>query len=394
MLDLQGLVDGMAERVGRAVAIDNQYVEMLVTSAQLGRIDDARAAAVLNRRTPEPVVGYVRALKLEQREGPVFVEGISELQTLSRICYPLRHGSEPVGYLWLINEPPVTDRDLGIVEDTLPDIIEQLALSAQERTSVVGATSRLTDEALKSKTPEALIRAHEQGLLPDFRQLAIYRCRVHGQDGVPSTATQLRRLIEDLVASTYPGHFICTVQQGDLVAFTGSDDVPERALSFLSAVTQSARRLNMSLAGSGMARVSAEHWEAVITADRQARQALRLSLTGETHTLTQWDHCGAWKLLLDHTFTADPLLEMSEPISRLTQSDPLLAETLWVYFDSGRNVQRTCSHLHIHRATFYYRLNRIKEICGSELLEDGSNALGAHLALQYWHRLLRTSKSV
>lgn len=58
-----------------------------------------------------------------------------------------------------------------------------------------------------------------------------------------------------------------------------------------------------------------------------------------------------------------------------------LLETLEVFLDLAGNVHATAARLHLHRATLYYRLERIARLAPANL-KDGNERLSLHLALK------------
>ncbi|WP_298585029.1 CdaR family transcriptional regulator [uncultured Kocuria sp.] len=60
---------------------------------------------------------------------------------------------------------------------------------------------------------------------------------------------------------------------------------------------------------------------------------------------------------------------------------PELLRTLETYLDCGGDAQRTAAALHIHRSTFYYRLDRLKERLDLEL-DDGRTRSELHVGLR------------
>ncbi len=53
--------------------------------------------------------------------------------------------------------------------------------------------------------------------------------------------------------------------------------------------------------------------------------------------------------------------------------------TVLAYLDAGRSAPVACAHLAIHRATLYYRLNRVRQLIGSPALDDGWRAVALTL---------------
>ena len=65
-------------------------------------------------------------------------------------------------------------------------------------------------------------------------------------------------------------------------------------------------------------------------------------------------------------------------------SDPAnapLVDTLEAYLDLAGDAKATAEALTLHRATLYYRLNRIEEITGARL-KTGDDRLALHLGLR------------
>ena len=58
-----------------------------------------------------------------------------------------------------------------------------------------------------------------------------------------------------------------------------------------------------------------------------------------------------------------------------------LVDTLEAYLDLAGDAKATAEALTLHRATLYYRLNRIEEITGARL-KTGDDRLALHLGLR------------
>jgi DNA-binding PucR family transcriptional regulator len=58
-----------------------------------------------------------------------------------------------------------------------------------------------------------------------------------------------------------------------------------------------------------------------------------------------------------------------------------LVETLEAYLDLAGDAKATAAALSLHRATLYYRINRIEEITGARL-KTGEDRLALHLGLR------------
>ena len=116
---------------------------------------------------------------------------------------------------------------------------------------------------------------------------------------------------------------------------------------------------------------------------REARDALAIAERVERFgRIAGWDELGAYRTLarfpLDATDTA-----LHPGLLKLL-SDPANApfvDTLEAYLDLAGDAKATAEALTLHRATLYYRLNRIEEITGARL-KTGDDRLALHLGLR------------
>lgn len=100
--------------------------------------------------------------------------------------------------------------------------------------------------------------------------------------------------------------------------------------------------------------------------------------------MKRWEQLGAWGLLLGKPWTRATVGEVSSGVGALVDRGGALWETALAYLDLAGNAARTCEALHIHRATLYYLLDRIREVAGADVLDDGWARSSAHVALRLW----------
>ena len=105
---------------------------------------------------------------------------------------------------------------------------------------------------------------------------------------------------------------------------------------------------------------------------REARDALAIAERVERFgRIAIWDELGAYRTLA--RFPLDALDSALHPGLLTLLGDPAnapLVDTLEVYLDLAGDAKAAAEALTLHRATLYYRLNRIEEITGARL-EDG-----------------------
>jgi hypothetical protein len=104
MSELQDLVDSLAERIGRSVAIDDQRFRLAVFSSHTQDIDDVRRASILRREAPDPVRLRLMDLGVQNALGPTRIEAVPELGLRPRVCVPIRFDGFLLGYMWLIED--------------------------------------------------------------------------------------------------------------------------------------------------------------------------------------------------------------------------------------------------------------------------------------------------
>ena len=76
-------------------------------------------------------------------------------------------------------------------------------------------------------------------------------------------------------------------------------------------------------------------------------------------------------------------LEATDADRRLTAllERPELVHTLETYLELAGDAKRAAEQLNLHRASLYYRLNRIEEVLGIDF-KNGDDRLAVHLALK------------
>lgn len=96
--DLQEEVDRLAEELGRSVAIDDPRLLLIVASRHFGDEDRLRVHSILNRSVPDEAREHVMAYGLASWWNPGRIPGDARLGYTERLCIPLRHGSDLLGF--------------------------------------------------------------------------------------------------------------------------------------------------------------------------------------------------------------------------------------------------------------------------------------------------------
>lgn len=392
MIDLQGLADDLCEKLGRSIAIDNEHVEVIAASAQVGRIDPIRSDAILNRRTSAEVVEYVRELNLAQATKPTEVPPHPTLHTLPRWCFPIRTGARLLGFLWVINEPRLTDAEVDLAGTYAARVRDVLARNVEQADAILGSSIQFTNTLLVDGRSEALDEAGRAGRLISLGPATVWSFALSSAGASNNTVTtaDVVELLADLLTTTRPGGFIGAPNEDRLVLVTRSRSRDQDHDTLLRAVQLSCRRTRLRLRAAG---------RTLLATKEDPREALSRSMftalvarwDGQEE-VREWEKLGAWTLLKGHPWSSELVRSISPSAHHLIQrGTPILWETLLAYLDSCCDARQACGALHIQRNTLYYRLGRVKEIAGDQILSSGWDQTSAHLALRVWRAHLRSS---
>ena len=287
----------------------------------------------------------------------------------ARVCVPLVGGGRRLGYLWLFEEPTVTDSELRLARAAAaeaaalvgPDADAQLLRRRHEQQLV---TSLLSPDPRQVETAAAALEAEHY--LP-LRPVCVWVVAPAGPAGDEWSAEALDRLRARLAAK----QALCAELDGRLVCIAGARGLAGNAvMEALGALTAP-----RALVGQGEA---VEDLRDAGTSYRRALAALRVAAHEESGTAS-WDALGVERVV---TALPDAALEdLPEGLRRLLAGDEALVRTLEAYLDHAGDVKRTAAALSLHRGGLYYRLRRIEEVAGVNL-HDGEDRLLCHLALR------------
>ncbi|MEU9886722.1 helix-turn-helix domain-containing protein [Sphaerisporangium sp. NPDC051011] len=387
--DLQSIVDELAERLRRSVAIDDPSIRLLAASRHFGDEDAVRVTSVLNRGVDSAITDRIFALGIARWSTP----GIVDIEgAMPRLCTPVRCNGMLLGYLWLIDKNGVfTDREMAAATEAAATagtmLYRRLLLHERSKARQEGILRELVspDVAVRTQAVEDL-RAEQ--LFGDdctsFTVLAV-QCRIPQTTSAPQQVA-FEAAIEDgvravsadvalMVANRSRAWILLIQRQAPAKALV--DCVAERITSRFRRLTDDTARLFFGLGG------TVGKLDAVVTSYQQAllaaRAALLLPSIGE---LARWGELGPYELLLK--LPLDDLLATS-PVPALVALEEdnhhVLLETLTDFFDHGGNIQRTVDSLRIHRATLYQRLKRVEQITGCNI-NNGDDRLMLHLGLK------------
>ena len=385
---LQIIVDSLAADIGRDVAIDDRQIRWLVHSPHHDEPDPARMRSILSRRISDDALKWAFSFGIEETEGPVRLPANAEIGAEARVCIPLRARGVLLGFMFIVDP----DESLG------PAQLAQAEEAAGEAAHVLYRERRLrelerererwllTHLLTGTDAGEAARALADEGFL-DAERAAVLVVRADSDPGrseipVGGALDRLRRVV--------PPRGGLELRRGDHGVFVSALDDPaapsprELAESLLSLVDEEGAE-TVTRVGIGGTHPLAE----AARSYRQARDAVGVAQrVARFGRVAAWDELGVYRTLARFPDDLDDDALHPGLIALLRDgAHAELVETLEAYLDRAGDVKATAEALSLHRATLYYRLQRIEEITGARL-KVGEDRLALHLGL----RLARLSR--
>ena len=377
---VQSIVDMLAGQLNKPVLVDDETLEPVAYSRQLGTLDEVRLHSVLQRATDPEVRDESMAFGLGTATESFWTPALPHRGMLPRFCVPICSERDRFGYLWVLDpEKSLTLQDEELARQAAADLRALLDRDSALRRAAETVRQALIGRLLGRESDEPF-----EQILPALRELDIaqpdslvsvfaFRSdRGPSADSVDDTLALRLRL-----TATEPSH-TWVVSAGNPTAI----------------VAISAPRLRLDPARTSAAVVRAlEHvygdrpatgWSgtrlAINEAPRafqDARSALSIAEVGVFgQPVTTWSDLGSWRTVavLAQGYTDNPtdLVPLVHPgilaLIRDDRSD--LIHTLDVYLAQGGDARGTATALHLHRSSLYYRLEKIADAIGDDL-HDG-----------------------
>jgi hypothetical protein len=370
---LQVIAEQLAGALERSVIIDDATLRPVAVTAQTGLVDASRVEAVLQRRTSARHRQMLTERGIFKAREPVSIPA-PEPGSLPRLCLPLVHRDQLLGFLWLIDEPPLTATQIERAEAAAAQATRLLHQRAARQAAEFGTFAALADALLQHDERDRAAAARkltgEAALTgPPPYALALIRYLAD------TPAGDLLRVAGDLRRRAAPGSFVlATPGQHELVAITTQDATgPMRD----SVRAWPGPPLVIGTAGAAAA------LEAVHSELDNARYAAEVAVAvpafgraadwGQLHSYAVFQHMPRDQAALEQICPGITAL--------LTERTGMYEATIRAYLDCGANAQRAAELLHIHRTTLYWRLARVTDLLAVDL-SRGDDRLKLHLALK------------
>ncbi|APY84508.1 transcriptional regulator [Streptomyces alfalfae] len=389
--ELQALVDELAERLGRSVAVDDPLVRMVCTSRHFGDEDRVRIGTLLQGRADNATIRYVLAQGVTQWSRAGFIDGRDDLGLLPRYVVPLRERGHLLGLLMVVvPEKTLTEDETRAIARSADAMAAQMhgehiagdTRKADERDLVLELVG--TDAAARTT---ARRRGKELGLLGAAEHVMVTIVRL-------SCATELVRQCEAALWGALEGFRQTRSAQG-LIAVDkeratllqlrdhppGQDEVTAQSARILDEL-----RIFLGPSADAVIGVGGRHaglddawtsYEQALVAARAARRLPTLKSAGD------WELLGEFAVLLqlpEHALNASLIPKPLRVLSG-THGGDRLRDTLRCFLEHAGSIPRTADALGIHRTSLYYRLRQIQEITGLDL-DEGAHRLTLHFGLR------------
>jgi hypothetical protein len=373
---LQVIAEQLAAALERSVIIDDAALRPVAVSAQTGLVDASRIEAVLQRRTSARHRQMLTERGIFKAREPVPIPA-REAGSLPRLCLPLAHRDQLLGFLWLIDEPPLTAAQVQRAQAAAAQAARLLHQRAARQTAEFGTFAGLADallhaddedraEAARELTDEAALTGS-----PPYA-LGLIRYLVDAPAGQRDTLLQVAG---DLRRRAAPGSFVlATPGQRELMAIT-TQDATGPLRDAVRAWPGPPLVIGTAGAAAALAAVHAERDNARYAAE-VAAAVPAFSRAADWGAL---DSYAVFQYLPRDEAAPERICPGITAV--LTERTGMYEATIRAYLDCGANVQQAAALLHIHRTTLYWRLGRVTDLLAVDL-SRGDDRLKLHLALK------------
>jgi sugar diacid utilization regulator len=391
---IQEVVDALATRLGRSVAVDDPAIRLIAASRHFGDEDALRVRSVLDREIPADLRHRLLARGIADWTEPAVLTGDPEDGFAPRLCCPIRCNGVLLGFLWLIESVETVeevDRDViaaarEAAEAATVILYRRMLLHERER-SRAESSLRLLLSPDREDRDRAAEEIEEDSLLASTAHTVVLVAEVEGDPGEDGRVA-LKAAAEYLERTCAPRTVLSFVRRRQIVVLVSgartladktARELAERLRGRFFQLAPAARcrfAVGIGADGPGLAGASGSYRQA----STAVRAALLLPVFGD---VTSWTSLGPFALLLRIDFD-QATDDLPFPGVRALLADPeqqTLAESVEEFLDRAGDAARAAAALHIHRTTLYHRLKRVEAVTGLNL-DDGLDRLTLHLSLK------------
>jgi hypothetical protein len=394
---LQAIVDTLAMRLDRAVAVDDRNSRLLAYSSHPGPVDEIRMSSILSRRAPDAAWKWALAHGINKAERPIRLPAKPDIGMEPRVGMPVRCQGVLLGYLWLIDpDGSVSDDELDVVVGAAEaagtvlyreQLLSDLELG-RERELLRDLVS--DDEKLRQHAAAELVESNLFVASTSIVALVVWPVHEDGRQPDEAVRLALSVSLDNVRRMLSPRQrlHLARPDHGLFLAVTTDPSLPSGGIEDL-AVHLRDNAVNALKPQAGWQVYVGIGGKQQSTADaavsyRQAQQAVRVGrIVRSFGPVISWSQLGIYRMLSQ--FPVEQLATEALPpgLTQLFASHgaSTLVETLECYLDCGCDAKTAASTLSLHRASLYYRLHKIEDITGISL-RGGEERLALHLGLK------------
>jgi PucR C-terminal helix-turn-helix domain/GGDEF-like domain len=387
--ELQDIVDDLARRLSAPTVLEDHEERMVVYSSHSQPIDDVRRDSILRRVTRREVMTWFREQGILEASEPLRIPRQPGQGILGRLCVPVRHRGYLMGWLFLIDDDQrLTDAEVAVACQAAGHAA--LLLYEEQLTARLasGALSHLLSPA-EDLREAAAAQITDQGLLPASGPVVIAVAQPLGLDEQAARQRVSEALWDAVRAgsqgSPATGHALqlaCADHGVILVRAGTGESAAEQAAGAVAAVL---RRRVADTHGARVVAAVGDPQPRLVDAHmsyRQARLAAKVAAVVPTvGEVARWRDLGVFRTLAMLPGTAAESSLDPRVRTLFAAGNPELVTTLEVYLDLGCDAKAASARLHLHRATLYYRLDKVARLTGANL-RDGNDRLTLHLGFK------------
>jgi len=376
MLNFQNVVDELADTIGRSVIIGDPHYRLIAASAQGDDIDVIRSTSLLRRQATAEHKEYFDSLSLHDAHQPVTVD-LHRLGGRERLAVPVRDTHDHLATLWLITGdlPPLRGADYAAI-DTAVSITRDL-LAGDHVDREPGTSDEITGHLLSADSER---RRHAFDEAVARRRLERGDSTVVYAVDLPATIALLDRLAFARRLSTARTSSLAYIgERHDRMLFVGRSADLETSRQ---AISDEAVARAITLNAIGTAHHARNAPDLADAAEQAAMAAGIVHAVPQPDGVSDISALGPWALLSSVVGDRSQLAIFSPAAYVLCiDGDETQRKTIEVYLDGAGHATHVCEELHIHRATLYYRLERMPDVV-KEALDDGVKRSALHLCLK------------
>jgi hypothetical protein len=395
--ELQFILDSLSEKVGRPAAIDDRGFNVVAYSAhQSDDLDSLRAAAILTMRSPPGAQEWIRVQGVSKAIEPVRLAANQDLGMHARLCVPIRINGVLLGFIWFVegSSGELSDDEVAVAVEAADAAATVLYRHQfQSHPSSVREAELMgrllgSDPGARQEAAQAL---SEEGHLRDGAGAGVIVVRLKQpavSEGIAAGEVVIEPALDRFRRSLAP-HKCLTVARGDhgvalvaasepTVSFLGLPGVAERLLGGLESATPVLDTPGW-VAGCAMTAASID---GVFDAYGDALDAALVAQRVPSFApVADWQTLGPYSYLAKMVRSCKPPVPASVRQLLELPAEGGLVETLECYLDLAGDVKASANALSLHRASLYYRLEKIESITGLDL-KRGDDRLELQIGLK------------